>query len=65
MDSWREHLLFHLIAFVVFTMPLTWFLYSFIFEQPFLPALPWIGLGAGVAVLMLGLMKFGLPRRSA
>ena len=61
MSNWTEHLVMHLIGFVIFTLPVMWLLAHFVLDTAFLPMLPWIALGSGITVVILGVSKYGLP----
>ena len=63
MDNWKDHIIFHTIAFVIFTMPLLWVVNTFVLHESFVEMLPWCLLGVIPTVFVLGLIKFGLPLR--
>lgn len=64
MDEWGSHLVFHGVFFALFTLPVMWALCTFVLYVSFLEALPWITLGAVIAVVAMGLSKFGIPGRN-
>ena len=64
MDNWRDHLLFHLISYLVFTLPILALVNAFMLHESFVMLIPWTLIGVVPVVLIIGLIKFGLPRRS-
>ena len=61
MTGWKEHIIYHVFGFVVFTLPLMWVMTHFVFEVAFLPLVPWVALGAAIGVFLVGVFKYGLP----
>jgi len=60
-DNWTGHLLTHLIAFLIFTLPVSYLIIVVVLGQTF--NLLAIAAGAALMVFLLGLMDYGIPGR--